>query len=185
MTPAVYECQKLLDASVQTNPSPQGDSIPEVSHHSQDRLKLLSKQPRESGNPLKPHGNGSEQPAHNLHPYACSSHSAIYALSSQQTASDINCTTPKETSSQVEEAENLVPTSAYRDLQQYMAGQRIVGNHALEVWRAETLHDGPLRMIPRLANPDDWFLQMATEYSRHRESDLETVRGDSHDEISE
>ncbi|KAI0010090.1 hypothetical protein F4779DRAFT_616966 [Xylariaceae sp. FL0662B] len=58
----------------------------------------------------------------------------------------------------------------YDNLGQCVAQQRqITGRHTLELWRAQLLRDGPLRLVPEAANPEDWTRDTGEDVPRRGE----------------
>ncbi|KAL7624750.1 hypothetical protein AAE478_006322 [Parahypoxylon ruwenzoriense] len=53
-------------------------------------------------------------------------------------------------------ATSQTPTLTSHCLRQQEAQQKALGHFALETWRAESLYDGPLRVIPEFTGPGDW-----------------------------
>ncbi|KAI1104824.1 hypothetical protein F4804DRAFT_173172 [Jackrogersella minutella] len=54
------------------------------------------------------------------------------------------------------QAEKEPPVSTHGRLGQCLAQQEVDGNFSLESWMFQSLHDGPLCVIPELSNPSDF-----------------------------
>ncbi|KAI0131526.1 hypothetical protein F4814DRAFT_406378 [Daldinia grandis] len=182
MTPAVNGREQLaVDTSIQD--TPEREIALDSTNYSPDEYKLPSEQMHEPDNHKALPDGDSERLAYDGHSYACSSFTQT--SSTQKPTNGSNYAGSRDIfvdiKEQPEEIEIQGPTSTRISLQQYLAQQQIVGNYALEFWKAGTLYDGPLPVIPQLANPDDWFLQVGTDndHDHDRESDLETVRDET------
>ncbi|KAI1652852.1 hypothetical protein F4813DRAFT_289416 [Daldinia decipiens] len=140
-------------------------------NHNSDEHKLPSEQMHEPDNHRALRDGDNERLTHYGHSYlACASF--IQAFSVQQPANG--------------SIETQGPTPTRTNLQQYLPQQLIVGNYALEFWKAETLYDGPLPVIPQLADPSYWLLQVETNNDHNnRESDLEAARNETRNGIYE
>ncbi|KAI0846508.1 hypothetical protein F5Y00DRAFT_243779 [Daldinia vernicosa] len=185
MTPAINgRGQLTVDTSIQD--ALEREIVLDSTDYSSDEHKLPSEQMHEPDNHGALHGGDSERLVHDRHPHlACSSFTQAFSI--QQPANGSNYAISEginiDTEKQPEGIEIHRPTPTCINLEQYLAQQQVVGNHALESWEAETLYDGPLRLIPQLANPGDWLLQVRADNDHYRESDLETVRDETRNGI--
>ncbi|KAI1802720.1 hypothetical protein F4811DRAFT_572774 [Daldinia bambusicola] len=123
----------------------------------------------------------TKRPTH--HTYLSAGSPITQTCTNQQLAYNSNYKNSRDIASHIEgQTEEVdIPVS----LQQYLSGQQIVGNYTLEFWMAEALSNGPLRVIPQLINPANWPLQIRTDSGHSRESDVETIRGETLNEIHE
>ncbi|KAI2777596.1 hypothetical protein F4815DRAFT_480661 [Daldinia loculata] len=164
MTPAINGREQLtVDTSIQD--TQEREITLDNTNYNSDERKLPSEQMHEPDNHTALRDGDNERLAHYRHLYlACSSFTQAFSI--QQPANGSI------------EIQGSTPTCT--NLQQYLAQQQIVGNHALEFWRAETLYDGSLPVIPQLTNPSDWLLEVGNDHDHNnRESDLEAVKDET------
>ncbi|KAI1406843.1 hypothetical protein F5Y13DRAFT_207441 [Hypoxylon sp. FL1857] len=73
------------------------------------------------------------------------------------------------------QAETQPPVAIYSDLGEYVAQEQAVPNFTLEIWRAQSSRDGPLRIVPELLGFSDWNYRLGNGYDR--ESDTGATGG--------
>ncbi|KAI1453154.1 hypothetical protein F4805DRAFT_444662, partial [Annulohypoxylon moriforme] len=69
------------------------------------------------------------------------------------------------------QVEKYLETSAYDGLGQYLAQQELDGNFALELWRSQSVYEGPLRLVPDLLRPGDVDHELGNWNSNYQNSD--------------
>ncbi|KAI1476559.1 hypothetical protein F4774DRAFT_392735 [Daldinia eschscholtzii] len=176
MTPATDEKrQATIDTSIQN--TPQRDLDPVSMIPSSDGSKPHFEQANDSNNHATRRDDDSGRPVHDTH--ACSDQQFPNG-SGRASLTVIN----DDIKDRREAVDMPALASTYINLHRYLAQQQIVSNYKLEVWLAETLRNGPLRVMPQLKNPDDWLPREGTDNSHHNwESDLETMRSETLHEI--
>ncbi|KAI0112323.1 hypothetical protein F4776DRAFT_640871 [Hypoxylon sp. NC0597] len=63
-----------------------------------------------------------------------------------------------------------LPVLTYSNLGEYMAQQQVISDYTLETWRAQSLQDGPLRVVPELHDLRDWSHYLGSDYERESEA---------------
>ncbi|KAI2602489.1 hypothetical protein GGR54DRAFT_500241 [Hypoxylon sp. NC1633] len=75
------------------------------------------------------------------------------------------------------QAERQLAVQTYDNFGQHLTGQGIALNHAVRAWEAQSVPDGPLRLIPVLSSPTDIGHQVWDGNGHELHSDTGATRG--------
>ncbi|KAI2468844.1 hypothetical protein F4781DRAFT_396526 [Annulohypoxylon bovei var. microspora] len=170
--------QRTIDIPAQTNHQPQisyriGRTTPSHDEHGLRQARDLGNL-REAPSIL-PHDKSSEQPTYDSH--SNDDYSTIYAFLNQMNIHSRNHPTPGDLHPHPNQAERHLPISAYDGLGHHTAQQEFDRNFALESWIAQSLYEGPLRVMPDISGPEYLGHQLESRDNNDWSSDTGATGG--------